>query len=336
MKMLASVLVTLLFWALLLPVAQADSDPLVVYSGRSDVFVRPAMARFTEKTGIEVVVHTGSATELVNKLRLEGRRTDADLFLSNDAGSLQLGASHDLFLTLPEALLGDIPDNYRDEGGQWVGLSARARVLVVNTQAEDLPEIDSVFDLAREELNGRIAITNSANESFVAGVTVYLEAAGDEATRAWLEGLRRNAGGSTYARHRQVVNDVAAGRRAVGLVNHYYVSRHLDDAPDAPLRMIVPDQGEGQIGVAWNVSGVGVSRHSSRPEAALKLVEFLVSEEGQAIFAGVNREYPVRSGVSLAEGLPAAGEMRVADVPMSLLGPNRGRAVDLIEAVGMP
>ncbi len=336
MKIFASVLLTLLLWSLLPPVAQAESDPLVVYSGRSDVFVRPVMSRFTEKTGIEVVVHAGSATELVNKLRLEGRRTDADLFLSNDAGTLQLGASHDLFLTLPEALLGDIPENYRDAAGQWVGLSARARVLVVNTRAEGLSEIDSVFDLAREEMDGRIAITNSANESFIAGVTVYLEAAGEEATRAWLEGLRRNAGGSAYARHRQVVNDVAAGRRAVGLVNHYYVIRHLDDTPDAPLKMIVPDQEEGQIGVAWNVSGVGVARHSSQPEAAFKLVEFLVSEEGQAIFAGANREYPVRPGVTLTEGLPPAGEMRVADVPMSLLGPNRGRAVDLIEAAGMP
>ncbi len=336
MKSPVRVLIAALVWALLLPAAMAGDDPLVVYSGRSDVFVRPVMARFTEKTGIEVVVHAGSATELVNKLRLEGPRTDADLFLSNDAGSLQLGASHDLFLTLPGDLLADIPANYHDEAGQWTGLSARARVLVVNTEAQDLPEIGSVFDLAREDMRGRIAVTNSANESFVAGVTIYLEAAGEQATRAWLEGLRRNAGGSAYARHRQVVNDVAAGRRDVGLVNHYYVARHLDDNPDAPLRMIIPDQGEGQMGVAWNVAGVAVSRHSSRPEAAMKLVAFLVSAEGQEIFAGANHEYPVRPGVPVAGGLPPADEMHVADVPMSLLGSRRARAVDLIEAVGMP
>ena len=336
MKYLATALMMTVLWTLAPSAAIAGDEPLVVYSGRSDALVRPAMARFTEKTGIEVVVHAGSATELVNKLRLEGARTDADLFLSNDAGSLQLGARHDLFMRLPAALLANIPDNYHDESGHWTGLSARARVLVINTQAENLAEIDSVFDLAREDLHGRIAVTNSANESFVAGVTVYLEAAGEESTRAWLQGVRRNAGGSAYARHRQVVNDVAAGRRDVGLVNHYYVARHLDQAPDAPLRMIVPDQGEDQIGVAWNVSGVAISRHSRRSEAALRLVEFLVSEQGQEIFAGVNREYPVRPGVAEAEGLPPADDMRVADVPMSLLGPRRTRALDLIEAVGMP
>lgn len=335
-RLLTVVITTALLCMLPLPVAMASDEPLVVYSGRSDVFVRPVMARFTERTGIEVVVHAGSATELVNKLRLEGERTDADLFLSNDAGTLQVGANHDLFSELPGSLLSAIPANYRGEAGHWTGLSGRARVLVVNTEAEDLPPLDSVFDLSNEALRGRLAVTNSANESFIAGMTVYMEAAGEDTTRAWLEGVKRNVEGNVYAKHGQIVSDVAAGRRDVGLVNHYYIARHLEQSPDAPIQMVVPDQGEEQIGVAWNVTGVGVSRHTDQRDAALKLVEFLVSEEGQQLFAEANNEYPVRPGVAAAEGLPAVEDMRVADMPLSILGPHRERAVDLLEAVGMP
>ena len=65
--------------------AQA-SDSIVVYSGRSDKFVKPVIKEFSKQTGIKVVLHTGKSTALLNKLNVEGDRTDADLFLSNDAG----------------------------------------------------------------------------------------------------------------------------------------------------------------------------------------------------------------------------------------------------------
>ena len=318
------------------PVLASASDGLVIYSGRSDALVKPVLEKFTERTGIPVTVHSGSSTELLNKLRLEGARTQADLYMSNDAGSLQLGAGAGVFSALPAELLAETPANYRGPDNTWVGLSARARVLVVNTDSPLASQVSSVFELAGEALEGRVAITNSANESFIAGVTVYMEAAGEEVTRDWLRGLRRNAAGNVYARHRSIVSDVAAGRREVGLVNHYYVARHLADNPDAPIRMVIPDQGEGETGVAWNVAGVAIARHSDKQEAALKLVEFLLSRQGQAVFAATNNEYPTRPGVPVAEGLPATESLRVADVPMSVLGPRRSATLDMIEAAGMP
>ncbi len=322
--------------SLLFLTAQAVAEPLVIYSGRSDKFVRPVLEAFTAQTGIEVVLHSAKSTALLNKLRLEGERTDADLFISNDAGSLQAGSDMGLFRPIDADLLQSIAPALRAPDNSWTGLSARARVLVINTQAQGLDGVDSVFDLADPALKGRLAITHSANESYVAGVSVYQAMAGDQAVRSWLQGMKANVDGAVFNKHSKIVAAVAAGRMAVGLVNHYYVYRHLASDPDAPIRIILPDQGEGGMGVAWNVAGVAVSRYSDQHESVNRLIAFLVSEPGQRMFAEVNQEYPARAGVSAAAGVPAAGSYRVAAVPMVELGKRRGATLDLLEAVGMP
>jgi len=165
---------------------QAAADELVVYSGRSDKFVKPVVKAFTKETGIKVILHSAKSTALLNKLKIEGERTHADLYLSNDAGNLQLGSQMGLFQPLPKNIVDVIAPKLRAEDDTWVGLSARARVLVANTKV-DTSFIKSVFDLADPRLKGRIAVTHSGNGSFIAGVTVYMEAAGVEQTRLWLE-----------------------------------------------------------------------------------------------------------------------------------------------------
>ena len=89
------------------------ADPLIIYSGRSDKFVKPVIEAFTRDTGVEVVLHSAKSTELLNKLRLEGERTDADLFLSNDAGNLQKGSDLGLFRPIPDAVASVIAPNLR-------------------------------------------------------------------------------------------------------------------------------------------------------------------------------------------------------------------------------
>jgi len=161
-------------------------------------------------------------------------------------------------------------------------------------------------------------------------------AAGKEKTKNWLKGLKANVGSEVFDKHSKIVAAVASGKKDVGLVNHYYIYRHLADNPDAPIRIVLPDQGEGGMGVAWNVAGVAISKYTAKKELAEKLVGFLVSEEGQQMFAEVNREYPTRAGIKAAPEVPAAGSYNVANVPMYLLGKQRNAMIDLIEAVGMP
>jgi len=324
----------LLLTTLFVPAVQADE--LVVYSGRKDKFIKPLIEKFTAETGIKVLLHSAKSTALLNKLRVEGNRTVADLFLSNDAGNLQIGTELGLFQPIDKNILKVIPANLRANDDTWVGLSARARVLVVNNNAKGLDFIKSVFDLSNPVLKDRLAITHSSNGSFVAGVTVYELSTTTPIVTEWLKGMKENAGGKLFSKHSKIVKAVASGKKDIGLVNHYYIYRHLAKNPDAPISILLPDQQENGMGVAWNVAGVAISKYTKNKAMAQKLISYLVSEKGQKQFAGANSEYPVREGVPAASEVPAAGSYKVADVPMSELGTHRIKTLDLLDQIGMP
>jgi len=317
------------------PAAVFAGEELIVYSGRSDKFIKPIVKSFKKETGIKVTLHSAKSTALLNKLKLEADRTDADLYISNDAGNLQRGADIGLFQPLPTNLTAPIPSNYKSSSDLWVGLSARARVLVVNSNSPLADSVDSVFDLGSTKLKNRIAITHATNGSFIAGATVYMLAAGEPKTLNWLKGLSDNAGRNTYNKHSKVVKAIAKGKAEIGLVNHYYIYRHLAKNPNAPVKILLPDQGKDQMGIAWNVAGVAMSKHVKNKANALKFVEFLTSEKGQKMFAEVNKEYPTRPGIDTSPEIPLLSKLKVANIAMEQLGKNRNKTLDLIDKSGL-
>jgi len=316
---------------------QNSDGELVIYSGRSDKFVKPVVAAFSQKTGIQVLLHAGKPTPLLHRLENEGAQTPADLFISNDAGSLQKGSAAGLFASIDEEFANRVPANFRAADNTWLGLSARARVLVGNTQRKgEWGFVRSVMNLEDPRLRGKIAITTSSKESFIAGATVYAEVLGYPRITHWARGLKTNAAGEAYAKHGRIVSDVAAGNKAIGLVNHYYVFRHLAKQPEAPIELIMPDQGKGKMGVAWNVAGVAVSKHSQKSTSVAAFIDFVTSVEGQKLFAELNQEYPVRDDVALAPGVPARASIDIANVSMQLLGEKRAATVDALNAAELP
>ncbi len=314
----------------------AQAESLVVYSGRKDKFIKPVVAEFTKETGIKVLLHSGSSTSLLNKLKLEGSNSTADLYISNDAGNLEKGKEMKLFLPVSAELVKAIPQKLRASDNSWIGLSARARVLVVNTNDKSVEFVKSVFDLADPRLKGKLGITHSGNESYIAGVTVYMESVGKKKTREWLAGMKENVDGKVFNKHSKIVKAVAKGKRSVGLVNHYYIYRHLQKHPKAPIKIVLPDQGKKDIGVAWNVAGIAITKHTKNKQAAERFIAFVTSEKGQSLFAKVNREYPAREGIAAAAEVPKAGSYKVAPLAMPALGQQRNATLDLIESVGMP
>jgi iron(III) transport system substrate-binding protein len=272
---------SLSFLVLFLPAIAQAADPLVIYSGRKDKFIKPVIAEFTRQTGINVKIHSASSTSLLNKLKLEGDKTTADLFISNDAGNLQKGSEMKLFAPVSDDIAKNIPKNYRASDNTWLGLSARARVLVVNSRAKDIDFVNSVFDLADKRLKDKLAITHSANGSYIAGVTVYMDKAGKEKTVNWLKGMKANVGDKVFNKHSKIVKAVASGKKSVGLVNHYYIYRHLAKDPKAPIKIKLPDQGKAGMGVAWNVAGAAIVKHSKHRQAAEKLMRFFVSKKAR-------------------------------------------------------
>ena len=92
----------------------SDVTELTIYSGRSEEFIAPFFAEWEAESGIKLNIRYGDSAELAAQILEEGNNSPADLFLSQDAGSLGAVAMAELFTSLPEGVASDIPAEYID------------------------------------------------------------------------------------------------------------------------------------------------------------------------------------------------------------------------------
>ncbi|MCE3223006.1 MAG: transporter, periplasmic binding component, putative Fe3+ transport system [Nitrospira sp.] len=312
------------------------ADKLVVYSGRAERLIKPVLDEFQSKSGIQIELLSSGTTELVNRLQAEGDHTPADVFLTNDAGSLE--HARELKLLRPmnmREVERAIPAQFRASDNSWIGLSGRFWIVVYNTHLVKPDQIKSLLDLAQPQWKDKIAIPNSGSEYLQAGVSVIKATFGEDRTKQFLQGLKTNAGSQVYQKSSQIVEAVAKGQVAVGIVNHYYIYRHLAAQPSAPIAALMPDQQEGGMGAIMNVSGIGVTRASKHVDNAKLLLEFLVAQAGQKLFADLDKEYPLHPDVKADPALVDRHAFRAALVPLARLAELREPTLTLIEQVGL-
>ncbi len=288
--------------------AKPDGE-ITVYSGRSETLVKPVFEMFTKKTGIKVNVRYGETAAMATQLLEEGSKTRADVFLSQDAGALGAVSRQGFFAALPKDVLGKVPATYRAKDGRWVGVTGRSRVLVYNpdqVKVADLPK--SVFDLTGPQWKGKLGIapTNGSFQAFVTGMRVT---SGEKQTAEFLKGLKKN---DVQIREKNgaIVDDVDKGTLAAGLVNHYYVYEKAAEVGGVnKVKAKLHFFGGGDPGGLVNVSGVGVLKRAAKDTDARKLVDYLLSTEGQTFFAEKSFEYPLIAGVEPAQGLPKLDQL---------------------------
>ncbi|MCP4867303.1 MAG: extracellular solute-binding protein [Proteobacteria bacterium] len=330
----------------------ADAAPevtgkVVVLSSRDEKFMRPLWDLVAAKhPKLELVVDYGKDAAYLDRIRAEGDAPQADLFVSKASAAVTAAAADGLLAPLPEEILARVPEKFRGTGGRWVGLSARARIIVARRLLGNKPL--SITDLASSRFEGRVARTVATNESFVGGIAALLSDLGESGTRDFLRALDTNSKGNVHPKHTPAVAAVAEGTADLALVNHYYFYRNvLGKQPDpnmtvsqaegllaeAPIEAIWPDA-DG-AGTAWNVSGAGVIEGAAHPEQAQALLEVLLSEEGQKAYAWSNREYPVVDGVASPPGVRAADSFTWSETSLTELAANNEAAVALIQEIGL-
>jgi len=302
---------------------------LTIYSGRAEDLVGPLYERFTRATGIEVEVRYGDSAELAATLAEEGERSPAEVFFAQDAGALGAVASTGRLRPLPDGLLRRVDSRFRDPEGRWVGVSGRARVVAYDTRRLEESELpDRIFAFTDRRWRGRIGFAPT-NASFQAFVSAMRLSAGEERTRAWLEGIEANEP-KLLENNVQTLEAIVRGEIEVGFVNHYYLYELRAERPDLPVRnhFLAP----GDPGSLVNVSGVGLL--SDSPQAR-RFAEFLLSVEGQRFFATDTAEYPLLPGVRPDDELRPLNRIHGPDVALGALGGKLRTTVELIQEVGL-
>ncbi len=203
--------------------AQAEATPtgrrLTIYSGRNENLVGPFIEAFTAATGIEADVRYAGTGELAITLLEEGDASPADVFFAQDAGALGLLQDAERFVVLPEELVSAVDPRFTSDASMWTGASARARVLVYNTDALSEDEVPTTVNaLLDPKWSGKVgwAPTNASFQTFV---TAFRVLEGDDAARAWLEGMVAN-GVVPFDGNTDIVMAVWNGELELGLVNH--------------------------------------------------------------------------------------------------------------------
>ena len=312
--------------------SSSDTTTITVYSGRTAELIQPLLEKFSEQTGISVDFKTGDSPELAQVIAQEGDASPADVFISQNPGATSYLDGEGRLATLPQATLDKVAPDLRSADGTWIGVSGRVRVLVYNkdeVREDELPT--SVTDLTGPAYQGRVALA-PANGSFQDFVTAMRVELGEDETAAWLQGMADNSA-ETYANNNAIVEAVGRGEVDMGLVNHYYNVRALEEDPDLPsVNYFFPN---GDVGSLLIVSSVAMLKTSKNPEAAQKLVDFLLTEESQKYFAEETDEYPVLPSVPIEPGLPPLDSLGTDRVDFNQLGGGFEKTVEMIAAAGL-
>lgn len=307
-----------------------------IYTTREPGLIQPILDAFTAETGI--AVNTVFLQDgLIERVSAEGESSPADILMTVDFGALidlvDAGLTQSVDSDVLEAA---VPEALRDPEGNWFSLSGRARVLYA---AKDL-DLDSFTyeQLDDEEWRGRLCIRSGQHPYNTAMFAAYMAKYGEEETRTWLEGIRANQARVAAGGDRDGARDIAAGICDIAIGNSYYVGLMTSGAGgeeqqawSEEIKVILPTFENG--GTLVNISGAGLAAHAPNHDEAVQLLEYLVSDEAQKLYAEANFEYPVSASAEVHPIIAAFGELEADELSLTEVLPFRTRASELVDEV---
>jgi iron(III) transport system substrate-binding protein len=314
--------------------ANADVN---IYTTREPGLIQPLLDVFTAETEIgvnTVFIETG----LPERVAAEGVNSPADILMAVDFGNLidlvEAGVTQPI---ASDTLNAAVPEQLRAPTGNWVALSMRARVLYV---AKDLDLGEFTYEeLSDPKWKGKVCIRSGQHPYNTALFAAYLARHGAEATETWLAGLKANLARPAGGGDRDVAKDILGGICEIGPANSYYVGLMRSGAggPEQQqwgdaIKVVLPTFADG--GTHVNVSGAALAKNAPNREDALRLLEFLVSDQGQQLYADANFEYPVKQGVAANVIIAELGLLAPDPMPLAEIASHRKEASELVDKVG--
>lgn len=315
--------------------ATITSGELIIYTSRAEALFKPVIDAFNQTyPDIKVVLLSGSNGELAAKILEERANPQADLLINSDTLTMESLGAEGVFTPNPSPTVLALPAGFRAEDGSWLALTLRPRVIMYNTELvapEELPT--KLSDLTDPKWKGQIGAANSTNGAMMAQLVVMRNQLGGAETESFIKGLLANET-QFFGSHTDVRKAVGAGELKLGLVNHYYY--HLSKAEGAPVGIIYPDQEEGGLGLIVNSTNAGIIKGGPSPSLAQIFIEFMLSTDGQRVYAEQNFEYPITQGVAPAVGVPSLSDFKLNNVTLKTMWDELEPTKALAQAAGLP
>jgi iron(III) transport system substrate-binding protein len=199
-------------------------------------------------------------------------------------------------------------------------------------------ELSTYEALTDAKWKGRICIRSSNNIYNQSLVASMIANDGAEAAESWAKGLVANFARPPKGGDRDQIKAAAAGQCDIAIANTYYLAGMLtskDEAQkEAASKVAVFWPNQADRGAHVNVSGATVLAAAKNKDNAVKLLEFLASDEAQKWYAEVNGEYPIRDGIAVSDTLKSWGEFNKDSLKLDQLGTLNPEAVKLMDRAG--
>jgi iron(III) transport system substrate-binding protein len=315
----------------------ANAQEVNVYTTREPKLIQPLFDLFTKQTGIKVnsiFIEKGMA----ERVAAEGANSPADILMAVDIGNVLDSVARGVTQSVQsEALAAAIPANLRDKDGHWFALSLRARLFYVSKDRVKDTAL-TYADLADAKWKGKVCIRSGQHPYNTALIAAYIQHYGPEKAEAWLKSIKDNLARKPAGGDREVARDILGGVCDIGVANSYYVGLMRGGSNEDQkkwgnaINVILPTFPGG--GTHVNISGASVAKNAPNKANAIKLLEFLVSNEAQAAYAQVNYEYPVRPSAPIDPIIAGLGQLKTDQIDLTQIAKHRKLASELVTKVG--
>lgn len=313
-------------------------DAVNIYSSREPVLIEPLLKAFTEKTGIKtnmVFVKDG----LNERAAAEGANSPVDVLLDVDIGRLSAAKAAGISQPLDSAAVSaNVPPQYRDPAGHWIGLSQRARVIYASKERVKQDTI-TYEELADPKWKGKICSRSGQHVYNVGLLASVIAHVGEAKAEAWAKGLKANLATKPAGGDRDQAKAIFTGQCDLAIANTYYMAAMQTNTKNpeqqqwaASIKILFPNAADR--GTHVNIAGAVLAKHAPNKANGVKLIEFLTSDEGQRIYAERVNEYPLKPGVPVAAIVSGWGKLKPDTLAFDKIASFRKKASEIMDKVG--
>ncbi|MBI3463298.1 MAG: extracellular solute-binding protein [Planctomycetes bacterium] len=283
------------------PIAEAPAE-VIVYAALDTEFSQPILDDFSRETGIAVKpkfdTEATKTVGLANAIIAEAKRPRCDVFWNNEILNTLRLKEQGLLETYQSPAAASFPEAFRAADGAWHGFAGRARVLLVNNDvvpAEQRPR--SINDLADPKWRGKTGIAKPLFGTTATHAACLFAVWGEDKAKEFFQKLKANEV-QIMAGNKQVAQGVSSGRLAFGITD-------TDDAiieveQGRPVTIVYPDREPDELGTLFIPNTLAIIRGCPHPEAARKLVDYLLQPKVEARLAeGASAQIPLNAQVDV-------------------------------------
>jgi iron(III) transport system substrate-binding protein len=277
---------------------------VVVYVSEDQVFSETILRDFERDTGIRVkpVFDTEEAksTGVMNRLLAEKNNPQADVYWANEPIRAEVLRQENVAAAYQSPSAEGIPAQFKDPQGYWTGFSARARVLLVSQSVTNKPK--SITAYTDPAFKGKAVIANPLFGTTTTEIAALFIIWGDEKANIFLTDMKQN-GVKIATSDGESADFVASGDSAFGLVDSDDAANRMKQGK--LVEMIYPDQAENEVGCFIVPNAVVLIKNGPHPEAAKKLIDYLLSAETERKLALSDAaQIPLHQGVDTPPIVP--------------------------------